>query len=377
VVEVLLQLIKNFLSKLRSEKKFEYVASQDRLDSLLLMISEAKIIALDTEFTRETTYFPILSIIQIAFFDAQKRKKYFIVDCLSGIDLSGLFRIIADKEIIKIIHSARQDLQIFYHQSGLMPAGIMDTQIMANICGIGCNAGYSKLVENFFKRTIDKKQQRSNWQRRPLSKQQLNYAVIDVEFLEEIYQKLYDLLKKKNRLSWYSEEISNDMSRFFSESNEGLMRNFSFRGKTSREIFITKKIILCRDAWARKINIPRRHLLRDEMIEKIVLGKVDHQRLSEMVGEKMAEEVSQILLLTEIEEAKIERLRMSEREKKNFEKAKNLVGDLSENLGVADQFLMSREALRKIICNPETLNQNIAEWRYKLFGKQLEDLIQN
>ncbi len=152
--------------------RFSYVKSQEVLDRVIVLINGRKIVAIDTEFTRETTYYPILSIIQIALFSEPKSKEYFIIDCLSGLDLTGLLRIISDPEIVKIIHSSRQDLQIFYHQSGFFPRGIVDTQVMANLCGIGFNVGYSRLVLDFIGKELDKKQQRSDWQRRPLTAKQ-------------------------------------------------------------------------------------------------------------------------------------------------------------------------------------------------------------
>ena len=147
------------------------------------LIKEAGVVALDTEFTRQTTYYPILSIIQVAVKTSLKKKESFIVDCMTDIDLTELFAIIADPRIIKILHSCAQDLQIFHRKSNLLPQSIVDTQLMANFCGYGFSVGYSALVNRICDWQLDKDQQRSDWQVRPLSAKQIEYALLDVFFL--------------------------------------------------------------------------------------------------------------------------------------------------------------------------------------------------
>ena len=146
------------------------------------LIKEAGVVALDTEFTRQTTYYPILSIIQVAVKVSPKKKESFIVDCMTDINLTDLFAVIADPKIIKILHSCAQDLQIFHRKSSLLPQSIVDTQLMANFCGYGFNIGYSALVDRICDWQLDKEQQRSDWQSRPLSAKQIEYALLDVFF---------------------------------------------------------------------------------------------------------------------------------------------------------------------------------------------------
>ena len=138
-----------------TNKENFYITNNQNLEFVLDLILKAKAVAIDTEFTREKTYYPILSLIQIAVKDEGELKS-FIVDGLADIDLAPLFKIIADKKITKILHSSLQDLQIFYQKSNEAPLGVADTQILANFCGFGFNVGYSNLVESFFQKEIDK-----------------------------------------------------------------------------------------------------------------------------------------------------------------------------------------------------------------------------
>jgi ribonuclease D len=146
-----------------------YINSQSQLNRVVDLIKETKLVALDTEFTRETTYYPILSIVQVALKKTAQPQQLFIIDCLADLDLSQFFALIAEEKISKVLHSSAQDLQIFHHKSDLMPQGVFDTQVMANFCGFDFSAGYSNLVEKLFSTVLDKKQQRSDWQIRPLS----------------------------------------------------------------------------------------------------------------------------------------------------------------------------------------------------------------
>ena len=222
--------------------------------------------ALDTEFTRQTTYYPILSIVQIALKNLRGEQELFIIDCLAKLDLSQFWALIADQKIVKILHSSTQDLQIFYQKSQLKPRNIFDTQIMANFCGFGFSVGYSSLVEIFFKKNLDKKEQRSDWQLRPLSLQQIEYALLDVIFLQEIYQKFVEILAQKNRQDWHLQETQNFIEKILDSSDASLAKNFSFRNKSPKQISQIQNLLLCRERWARKINVPRQHLMKDEVI---------------------------------------------------------------------------------------------------------------
>lgn len=356
-----------------------YINSQAELERVINLIKQAKLVAVDTEFTRETTYYPVLSIIQIAVKSSATQKESFIIDCLSNLDLSGLFATITNPQITKILHSSAQDLQIFHHKSKLLPQGIADTQVMANFCGLGFNIGYSSLVENFFQKSLDKGQQRSDWQARPLSSKQIEYALLDVFFLEEIYENCFEILAQKNRLKWYAEEINSFVNKNLFRHDDALSRNFSFRGKSSKQIAQIKDLLVWRECQARRVNVPRQHFLRDEAIEKIVENnKFDRGLNSTMIAEikKLLEEKEEFSdKITSEDEKEEKRLAMTSRQKHLFQEAKKLISEISVKENFQEQFLITSSDLKRTICEKDNFNKIVSGWRYQVFGKELEHLI--
>ncbi len=354
-----------------------YVTSQSQLAQIVEMIRKQKIAAFDTEFTRETTYYPILSIVQIAVKDSSGKQKTFIVDCLANLDLKPLFEVMSDRGIKKILHSSTQDLQIFHHKSQEIPRLIIDTQIMANFCGFGFNAGYSKLVEKIFARQLDKKQQRSDWQRRPLSKKQLEYAMLDVVFLEEIYEKFHDILQQKNRTNWYLEEMENFVSKILNRSEENLMKNFSFKNKNLKKISQIRNIVLCREKWAQKVDVPRQHLIRDETIETIVDNGSIGKNFCTKFTPEIADEVKKILSEDGEILEKSGRFFLSEKQKKSFDEAKKIIAKTSAQENFSEQFLLTSADLKKIIHDKKCFDEIVSGWRHQLIGDELRNLIYN
>lgn len=353
-----------------------YITSQSQLHDAISLIREAKIFAIDTEFTRETTYYPILSIIQIAVKNSQKKKESFIIDCLVGLDLSEFFAVISDPKITKILHSSAQDLQIFYHKSKQLPQGVIDTQVMANFCGLGFSVGYSNLVEKLFSQTLDKKEQRSDWQRRPLNQKQIEYALLDVLFLEEIYDQFYEDLVRQNRLEWCLEEMKLFIEKNLLKSEENLGKSFSFRGKDQNQISQIKNFILWREGWAKKVNVPRQHFLRDDEIDRIVTNQnCDLNFDAEVTAEiqKILDDKEEVFENLGVKQKKFF---MNEKQKNCYEEAKKLISKISTKENFREQFLLTSDNLKKIICEQNLFNEKVFGWRYQLFGKELQELIQ-
>lgn len=358
-----------------NNSKNSYIVSQAELNDVIDLVRKKNLVAIDTEFTRETTYYPILSIIQLAIKTADENVELFIIDCLSDLDLSGFFEIIADEKITKIFHSSTQDLQIFYHQSRLTPNTVVDTQIMANFCGFDFNVGYSSLVEKLFQKKLDKKNQRSDWQARPLSKSQIEYAFLDVFFLIKIYEEFLKILESKNRAKWFFEEMENFIGKILSSSTENLKKRFSFRNCSVKEIANIKDLIFWRESWAQRIDVPRQHLLKDELIEKIAISQNFDFNFSSNITKEMLDEVRKILDRKTDSFEKEKRFFMSEKQKSFYKNAKKLINKISVKESFKEQFLVTNLDLKKAVCEEKFFNEKITGWRYQLFGKELEQLI--
>lgn len=359
-----------------------YIANNQDLEMVEKLILEAKTVSIDTEFTREKTYYPILSLIQVAVFQSHSskgegEKRLFIIDCLADIDLSSFFQIVADQKITKILHSSLQDLQIFYQKSNLLPAGIADTQILANFCGFGFNVGYSKLVEAMFEEQIDKSQQRSDWQQRPLSEKQMEYALSDVIYLEEIHEILLKILEEKNRQNWYYEEVKNFADNAVIQINENLFKRFSFKGKTDKQISQIKKLIIWREKWAQKLDKPRQHFLKDEAIEKIVVfGDLGFKFDKNMLGQ-VKEILNQDFEVSEDSPNEKRSFFMSAQQKDLYKTAKEFIAKIAQEEDFKEQFLITSDSLKSIICGYKTAEESLSSWRYELFGEGLKKLISN
>lgn len=356
-----------------------YITNNHDLGVAIQMIRDSKLVAIDTEFTREKTYYPILSLIQLAVRNSNETKS-FIVDCLSSVDLAPLLQIIADDKITKILHSSLQDLQIFHQKNNMQPAAIMDTQIMANFCGFGYNVSYSNLVENFCKINLDKTQQRSDWQQRPLSQMQIEYALIDVLYLEEVNHKLSEILHLNKRHDWYFEEVKSFIDKSLNQSvgqiEENLFKNFSFNkrvAKSAKQISQIKKFLLWRENCAKKIDIPRQHFLKDEMIDKMVSsGNYDYD--FDLRGVDVGE-VEEILSCQKEDFAKEKNFFMNNKQKNLFDEAKNLIAKIAKEENLQEQFLITTMVLKSIICNHHDFDKLVYGWRYQVFGEKLKKLI--
>lgn len=356
-------------------EKFTYIDSQNSFNNFLKKLKNCETIVLDTEFTHRTTYFPILSIIQIAFIDENNDKNLFIIDCKSSLKLEGFYKIIADEKIMKILHSPKQDLQIFFQESQLKPKNIIDTQLMANFCDIGFNIGYSALVEKFLKIKLDKFEQNSNWQKRPLTNSQIKYALLDVEYLHQIYKSLKQELEKLGRYSWFLEDMEIFINKIFDSSNENLFKPYFFKNKSPSEIFVIKKLILFREERAKKFNIPRQHFIKDEMIEKIIVENRISPRFDEETRREILEILDLGLTINNSQELEIKKNKQANKEKATFEEVKNLINFTANKLDLKSQILLTTADIKLIISDKSKFKEKVCGWRFELFGKELEKII--
>jgi ribonuclease D len=351
-----------------------YIANQKELLSFISEIKDVNLIAIDTEFVRRDTYYPILSIIQIAF-----NNNFYIIDCLSGIDISDLLEILANDKLIKIIHSSSQDLQILNHISNSSIAithGVEDTQIMANFAGLGFNIGYSKLIAKTLNHTIDKKQQLSDWKRRPLNQKQIEYAFLDVKYLEEVHAILHDHMEKRGRTTWFREEMTSYLDNILKIRDEDLFGKFTFSNKSQKYKDKLKELILWREDMARKMNIPRQHLIKNETLEKIISNQ-DCSFLN--LDSKLKQEIN-VILRSEYQpninpQIFTPNLPLTEQQKDTYLRLKGKISAISKREDISEQFLITSGNLKKIALGHHDLSDAISGWRYELLGKEILNLL--
>jgi ribonuclease D len=224
-------------------------------------------IAVDTEFMRERTYWPILCLVQVA-----GPEEAVAIDPLApGIDLAPLATLMNDPATLKVFHAARQDLEIFYKLAGGVPHPVFDTQVAAMVCGFGDAASYETLVKRLAGASLDKASRFTDWAHRPLTERQVSYALADVVHLRTVYERLQQRLAKNSRAEWFEEEMAAlvDPALYRAEPAEA-WRRFRLRGRAdSRFLAVLRALAAWRETAAQQRDLPRGRILRDEAIIEI------------------------------------------------------------------------------------------------------------
>ncbi len=220
-------------------------------------------VAVDTEFMREKTYWPILCLVQAAAEGVEA-----VIDPMAnGIDLAPFLEVMADERIVKVFHAARQDVEIFFQLMGRVPTPLFDSQIAAMACGFGDQIGYEPLMRGLLKASIDKGPRFTDWSRRPLSKAQLAYALSDVTHLRDAYLILKEKLEEDGRGKWVEEEMSALADpRLYQIDPENAWERMKLRGVRSNELGAIIKLAEWREREAQSRNTPRGRVLKDEAI---------------------------------------------------------------------------------------------------------------
>lgn len=239
------------------------IADSAELAAFCTSQAEADFVAVDTEFMRDTTYWPKLCLVQIA----GPRRAAPIDTLAAGLDFTPLLDLLADSRITKVFHSARQDLEIFFHLTGGLPKPIFDTQVAAMVCGFGEQVGYDTLARKLTGARVDKASRFADWSRRPLTQKQLDYALADVVHLRAIYEKLVSKLKKNGRIAWLSEEMAllTDPETYRLEPREA-WRRLKPRSTEGHYLAILRELAAWRETQAQRHDVPRNRVLRDEQL---------------------------------------------------------------------------------------------------------------
>ena len=239
------------------------IANAQDLKEFCTRATGAPVLAVDTEFLREKTYYAKLCLIQLATED-----EVVIVDPLAVRDLSPLKGLFANPGITKLFHAASQDLEILYHELGMLPAPIFDTQVAATLLGYGQQIGYSSLVHGVCGVTLAKTESFTDWSRRPLTPSQITYAEEDVIYLPKMYRAMTAKLERQGRLHWLDAEFEDMVSvgNFEVDDRERYLRVKRVGHLSRRQLSAARELTAWREATARRRNIPRKWVLADEQI---------------------------------------------------------------------------------------------------------------
>jgi len=246
------------------------ITDQDALSEFCDALSKHDFICVDTEFHRETTYWPELCLIQASAPGIEG-----LIDPLTeDLDIGPFLNLIAEDSRVKVFHAARQDLEIFNRLIGYPPAPIFDSQIAAMALGLGDSISYDNLIQRVLKRTLDKSSQFTDWTRRPLSDKQLTYALGDVTHLRDAYLIMREQLEAKGRTSWVREEMAYlEDPELYDTSPENAWQRLKIRKPRTDYAAVLAVVAGWREERAKDLDRPRRRVLKDDAIYEIAEQK--------------------------------------------------------------------------------------------------------
>lgn len=349
-------------------------------------LAKSEFVTIDTEFLRETTFWPQLCLVQMA----SPTLEVLVDPMAKGIDLTPLFELMADANVVKVFHAARQDIEIIHHLGGLIPHPIFDTQVAAMVCGFGDSISYDQLVQKTKNVQIDKSSRFTDWSHRPLSEKQLDYALADVTHLRDVYLALQAQLEREGRSSWLKEEMDILEARetYDMHPDDAWLRLKS-RLRKPTELAILKFVAAWREREARSRNVPRSRVLKDDAIFEIAQQQPkDAEALSRLrtipkgwerstSGTAIIETVNAALALPKADMPQAPRHSHSpEGSGAAVELLKVLLKLTADKHGVAAKVIANSDDLDKIASEGEKAEvQALSGWRRELFGEPALKLI--
>ncbi|HEX2018344.1 MAG TPA: ribonuclease D [Aurantimonas sp.] len=348
--------------------------------------ANAEFVTVDTEFIRETTFWPELCLVQIASNDLAV-----LVDPLAdGIDLAPFFALMRDERVVKVFHAARQDIEIIYKLGGLVPAPLFDTQVAAMVCGFGDSIAYDQLVARTTDGRIDKTSRFTDWRNRPLSDEQLAYALADVTYLRDVYRTLKAQLEAEERSGWLAEEMATLADPVTYDLHpDDAWRRLKLRVRKPIELQVLKEVAAWREREAREIDKPRGRIIKDDAIYEIAQQQPrDEQALARLrtiprgferssAGREILAAVARALAVPKSELPAIPRPpQLPEGTAAAVEFLKVLLKIVVEEKGVAAKMIASGDDLEKLAWKGDAAEIPAMEgWRREIFGERALELL--
>ena len=362
----------------------ELLTSTAALGEFCARAAKFDFVTVDTEFLRETTYWPKLCLLQVATDD-----EAVLVDPLAPeLDLSPFFTLLANPAVTKVFHAARQDIEIFVKLTGKVPANIFDTQIAASVCGFGDSISYDNLVRSVVGIELDKSSRFTDWSARPLSEKQRLYALADVTHLRDIYRKLREQLDQTKRWSWVEGELETleSIDTYVVKPEEAWER-LKLKINRPRDLAALKLLAAWRERRAQATDQPRSRIMKDDALGELVVQRPlvpeDFDKLRVVPrGFGRSSAAAEIMALFKQVEAmtKAELPEMPERYR--GPSPKGAVGDLirvllkavSEQNGVASRIIATSDDIDALVLDDEADVPALKGWRRKLFGEKALDI---
>lgn len=361
------------------------VENDAQLKDFLALCEKSSYMAIDTEFLREKTYYAKLCLIQVAVEGCTA-----IIDPFTIEDLSVMAPVLTNQNVVKIFHASSQDIEILYHETGVVPDPVFDTQVAAALLGKSQQASYAALVQSFCQVTLPKKDSFTDWSRRPLSPSQVEYAADDVTYLPRIYHDMIEELNEKGRLSWLNDafaEISNP-KKYEIDPRNRYRKLKRVNQLSQRQMAAAREFAAWREERAQKLNIPRKWVVSDEQIveacrrEPRSLDELYMIRgLKESLKSGDARHVLQLINkgLTCPEED-LPQTKTNQRSEANVDIAVDLMNAIvrlrARENKIAPQTLAPHAELMKLARGHDEDCELLKGWRYHVVGKELSEFLE-
>ena len=250
----------------------DIITTTEALAAACTRLAAFPFVTIDTEFLRETTFWPKLCVVQLA-----SSEEAVVVDAVAeDLDLAPLFELLRNESVLKVFHAARQDIEIVWHLAGFIPHPVFDTQVAAMVLGYGDSIAYDQLVQRVTGAHIDKSLRFTDWAKRPLSAAQINYAVSDVTYLRDCYLKLAAQLEKRSRSHWVQDEMAVLTSAStYQQKPEDAWKRVGGRIRKPRDLAVLIETAAWREREAQARNVPRSRILKDEALAEVAVQAPD------------------------------------------------------------------------------------------------------
>ena len=364
----------------------QLINTDEQLVEFCNALKKQPFITVDSEFIREHCYYPKLCLLQVAY-DGDAA----IIDSMSKVDLTPFFEILQNPQIVKVFHSGRQDIEIFYNLTGKTPKNVFDTQIAAMVCGFPENIGYGNLVHDILHIDLDKSRRLTDWSIRPLDESQLKYAISDVTYLVDCYKYLLNYIQQNHRQDWINEETALlcDEKGYCINPDEAWLR-IKHNAHSPNFLAALKYLAAWRERRAQKFNVPRSGILKDDVLLNIASTfpkSVDELKnvrnlKSEIINGRLGAEIIEALqeashnpMSSDVCRAdRKQHQSIPNHEQSLMEILKLLLKIKSLEAGVIAKLIADDEDLRYIILNQPQNTKAMQSWRYEIFGKYAEQL---
>lgn len=365
--------------RVRFAATMDLITTTNDLAAVCSRMAQHPFVTVDTEFLRETTYYPLLCVAQMA-----SSEEAVVIDALAtGINLDPFFALMANESVVKVFHAARQDIEIVWNMAETIPHPIVDTQVAAMVLGYGDSISYDQLVQRITGDTLDKSHRFTDWTRRPLSDAQIAYALSDVTHLRDVYLKLATDLEKRGRSNWVEAEMDVLTSpETYRADPERAWERLKSRVRKPKELAVLIEVAAWREREAQNRDVPRGRVIKDEVIGDIaVQAPTTIERLGHLRslpkgfersrwGEQIIDAVKRGLDRDHKTLPRLERFRPAPNGAATVELLKVLLRMTAEQHGVAAKVIATVDDLDRIAAADDADVPAMKGWRRELFGEK-------